>query len=91
VVVADFSCSGVFPTLSTEGKSLSMKKILFPPAAFVAALAASALAFPAAMAHGAAKTMRGGVVQIAADLSFQAVAVAGSLRKQPLTGRFTAK
>lgn len=39
-------------------------------------LAASALSTPAAMAHGGAGPMHGGVVQMAADLSFELVATA---------------
>lgn len=55
---------------------MTVKTNLSKLAATLAMLAASALAAPIAMAHGAAGPMHGGAVQTAADLSFELVATA---------------
>lgn len=52
---------------------MTAKMNLFQQTAAVAMLAASALVAPAAMAHGSATAMHGGVVQTASDLSFELV------------------
>lgn len=52
---------------------MTIKTNLSKLAAGLAMLAASALYAPSAMAHGAAAPMHGGVVQTAADLSFELV------------------
>lgn len=52
---------------------MTVKMNLSQWSAALAMLAASALAAPAAMAHGSATAMHGGVVQTASDLSFELV------------------
>ncbi|MCL5739736.1 MAG: hypothetical protein M1430_02475 [Betaproteobacteria bacterium] len=55
---------------------MTAKTNLSKLAAVLAMFAASALSAPAAMAHGAAGPLHGGVVQTASDLSFELVATA---------------
>jgi len=55
---------------------MALKKKLSQLVAVASVLAASALTSPFATAHGAAEPMHGGVVQTAADLSFELVATA---------------
>ncbi|MDD2711411.1 MAG: hypothetical protein PHU77_00685 [Simplicispira sp.] len=55
---------------------MTVKKNFSQLVAAAVVLAASALSTPAALAHGGADALHGGVVQTAADLSFELVATA---------------